>query len=201
MNRLGLLHPSQLDAEAKRLYDAYHEYTTNRYGKAAVAYMLDDARLTGPFGVQLHTPQVGEHVLGLAKALRSLPGLSDTNREIASIVVGVRYNTRYELAMHQMLGWKFGLAAASIDTMLAGKKPASFNAEQSVVFDVAHELAYGSGTLPQDLWDRAVEVLGRPGTIALVQYVGFYSYACTILRGFDVEIPVTDRLGRGHLSK
>lgn len=34
MNRLGLLHPSQLDAEAKRLYDAYVEYTTNRYGKA-----------------------------------------------------------------------------------------------------------------------------------------------------------------------
>ena len=148
----------------------------------------------GPFAVQLHTPQVGEHFLGMAKALRQVPGLSDINREIATIVVGVRYDAQYELASHRILGRKFGLSATEIQELLDGKKPASFKEDQSVAFDVAHELSYGSGPLSQGVWDRSVQLLGTPGTTAVIQYVCFYSYVCMILRGFDVKIPTTDSL-------
>lgn len=33
MNRLGLLHPSELDEQAKALYDSFYTYTTTRYGE------------------------------------------------------------------------------------------------------------------------------------------------------------------------
>jgi hypothetical protein len=36
MNRLGLIYPSELSGEAKALYDAFDDYTTNRYGSMYV---------------------------------------------------------------------------------------------------------------------------------------------------------------------
>ena len=146
----------------------------------------------GPFAVQLHMPRVGEHFLGMAKALVQIPGLSAIHREIATIVIGVRHDAQYELMAHQALGKKVGLSDAEIKTLLDARKPGTFDESQSTVFDVAHELAYGSGPLSQSAWDNAVRLLGKQATAAVVQYVGFYSYVCTLLRGFDVNVPGTD---------
>lgn len=148
----------------------------------------------GPFAVQLHTPRVGEHFLGMAKALAQIPGLSAINREIATLVIGVRHDAQYELTAHKALGKKFGLSDAEIETLLDGKRPETFDESQNAIFDVAHDLAYGSGPLSQSVWDRAVSLLGKQAITAVVQYVGFYSYVCTLLRGFDVKVPAVERI-------
>lgn len=36
MNRLGLLYPSELDGDAKSLYDELYAYTTAKYGTGLV---------------------------------------------------------------------------------------------------------------------------------------------------------------------
>ncbi|KAL5324562.1 hypothetical protein ACEPPN_009108 [Leptodophora sp. 'Broadleaf-Isolate-01'] len=190
MNRLGLLHPSELDEQAKALYDSFYTYTTTRYGESAKAgFLTEDGRFMGPFGAQLHTPAVGQHFLGMTKACKQIPGLSDLNREIAIIVVGVRYQAAYELASHRMFGQKYGLSLEEVDTLFEGKKPATFTEDKTAVYDVAHELLYKPGPLSQATWDEAVRLIGKSGAVAIVQYVGFYSYVSTVLNGFDVQLP------------
>lgn len=84
---------------------------------------MEDGRFVGPFAVQLHTLAVGHHFLGMSKALRQLPGLSDLNREIEIIVVGARYDASYELVSHKDLGQKYRLTENEYLNMLNGKKP------------------------------------------------------------------------------
>lgn len=150
---------------------------------------MDDGRFVGPFAVQLHTPAVGHNFLGMAKALRHIPGLSDLNREIATIVVGARFDAAYELVAHKVLGQKFGLSETEYLEIVSGKKPETLKEEGKAVFDVAYELAYGSGPLSQEKWDNAIRLIGKEATTAVVHYVGFYSYVSMVLRGFDVKVP------------
>lgn len=157
-----------------------------------VPYILDDGRFVGPFAVQLHTPEIGQHWLGMVEGMRKLQGLSNINREIAIVVTGSRFDASYELEAHKYLGRKFGLSGEEVNDLLNGKKPGSFMGEQNAVFDVAYALAYTPGPLPQPLWDKSVEQIGLEGTTALVQYVGLYSYICMILKGFDVKVPETN---------
>jgi 4-carboxymuconolactone decarboxylase len=155
-------------------------------------YKLDDGRFVGPFGALLHTPGPGQHFLGMAKALAQIPGLKPRNREIAIITTGAKFDAVYELYAHKVLGEKQGVSSLEYDEILKGKRPEAFDEEGKAVYDVAYELVNSSGPLSQGAWNKAVELLGKDGATALVQYVGFYSYVCMILRGFDCKIPNID---------
>jgi 4-carboxymuconolactone decarboxylase len=154
-----------------------------------VVYKLKDNRFVGPFGAQLHTPGAGQHFLGMAKAIAQIPGLNPRNREIAIITTGAKFNAAYELYAHKVLGEMKGISPQEYDEILKGKRPESFDEEAKAVYDVAHKLVVGSGPLSRGAWDKAVELLTKDGATAVVQYVGFYSYVCMILRGFDCKIP------------
>jgi hypothetical protein len=125
----------------------------------------------------------------MAKALAQIPGLNPRNREIAIITTGARFNAAYELYAHKILGEMKGISSQEYDEIILGRRPETFDEEGKAVYDVAHELVSGSGPLSQGAWDRAVKLLTKDGATALVQYVGFYSYVCIILRGFDCQIP------------
>ena len=129
----------------------------------------------------------------MGKTIAQLPGgLSGRNREIAIITVGARFDAAFELHSHKILGERQGVTAAQFDEIVKGKRPESFDEQGRAVYDVAYELAYGSGPLSKGAWDKAVELLTKEGATALVQYVGFYAYVCMILNGFDCRIPDAD---------
>jgi 4-carboxymuconolactone decarboxylase len=168
-------------------------WLTTRYFSPEVVTLQKDGVLVGPFGAQLHTPRVGQHFLGMSKAISQVPGLSPRNREIAIITTGARFNAAYELYAHKVLGRMKGISEEEIEEMLRGKRPETFDEEGKAVYDAAHELVDGSGPLSQAAWDRLVKLLSKDGATALVQLVGFYSYVCMILRGFDCKIPDADK--------
>ena len=58
--------------------------------------MDSEDRLLGPFGVQLHHPELGEAFIHFAKAIRTIPGLSSEVRECAILGVGFRLQAAYE---------------------------------------------------------------------------------------------------------
>ncbi|KAH8703715.1 AhpD-like protein [Talaromyces proteolyticus] len=192
MNRLGLLHPSELDENAKTFYDKLYSYTTTKYGGGKAVFMKKDGRFVGPFGAELHTPMVGEHFLGMTKAISQLPGLSPKNREIAVIVTGAKFNAAYELYGHRYLALSRGISEDEFDTIVHGQCPANFTNEEKSVFEFAHGLVHKSGPLSQDKWDNVLSSLGKDTATALVQVVAFYSYVSVVLNGFDCQVPNVD---------
>ena len=133
--------------------------------------------------------------------------LTPRGREIAILVVGAHHRAAYELYAHELIGAKAGLSADEIESIVRKvAKPVSFRdeGEDGVVYDIARELVEGKGVLGKGLWERGVAVLGREGVTLLIQYVGFYAYVCTLLRGFDAEVPtkeVVEALEKGEGEK
>lgn len=50
----------------------------------------------GPFGIQLHTPDVGQVFLNFTLAIHAIPGLPDAARETAILTVAARTGAKYE---------------------------------------------------------------------------------------------------------
>ena len=68
--------------------------------------------------MQLYTPGVGEHFLGMAVKLQDTPGLSVKNREIIILVVGTKYPADYDLYAQKVLALEYGVTQAEIDSIL-----------------------------------------------------------------------------------
>lgn len=69
-----------------------------------------------------------------------------------------------------------------------GRKPEMLKGECSAAYD-AVELLGKKGPLSQATADRLVGCFDLEGALALLHYVGFYSYMCTLLNGCDVQLP------------
>ncbi len=68
--------------------------------------------------------------------------------------------------------------------------------EQSeLAYDIVVNLVESPGPLPDELWNRAVKVMGsKEGVLALLQYVSLYSFVCVYLNGCDVPLPEGESL-------
>lgn len=109
---------------------------------------------------------------------------------MAILVVGTKYGAAYELYAHTQLASKTtNLGDQTVEQIKRGIKPESLSQTDGIAYDVAYALVSETGPLRDDLWQRSVDVLGRSGTTALIQFVGFYSWVCIILNGFDVLVP------------
>ena len=56
----------------------------------------EQKRFIGPFGIQLHTPYVGEVWLQFTQAIAKIPDLPKECRETVILVVGARTGAKYE---------------------------------------------------------------------------------------------------------
>lgn len=122
--------------------------------------------------------------------ITTLPDLPVQSREIAILVVGTKYGAVYELYAHTQLALKTtNLDSQMVEQIKQGIKPQDLSRTDSIAYDVASALVSETGPLKNELWQRSLEVLGRSGTTALIQFVGFYSWVCTVLNGFDVPAP------------
>ncbi|KIW53591.1 hypothetical protein PV05_09148 [Exophiala xenobiotica] len=187
-SRLGLVDPASLSAEQKEAYDIMEGYTTHRYGESPTI-KREDGCLLGPFGVQLHLPGIAQHFVGIGKTLLAVSGLSARAREVAINVVGAHTKAAYEHAAHARVALTLGFSKAQLDEIESGVCPADLGDDEMIAFDVATELLERPGPLREDVWQRAVGVLGKNGAMVLVQYIGWYRYIATILNGFDVQVP------------
>ena len=78
---------------------------------------------------------------------------------------------------------------------MKGQKPSGMDEESKLAYDVVVELVDKKGPLSNEVWDRAVKVMGsKEGVLALVQYVSLYSFVCVYLNGCDVPLPEGESL-------
>ena len=135
---------------------------------------------------------MGQPLFDLIVALSSIPGLPPTAREVAILVVGAKFKADYETYAHKIIGEKRGLSRFAAAEIAEGRCPQSLDQKGRTCFDVAHRLVNVPGPLSDDSWARAVDVFGVDGVKAIVNYVGYYSYICVVLNGFDVKVPHGD---------
>ncbi|KAH8653885.1 AhpD-like protein [Xylariales sp. PMI_506] len=186
MNRLGVLKPTGLNKDAQDFYDVIYKYLCATYPNGN---LREDGALLGPFATHLHTPLVGQHFHGLGSEVERIPGFSQYNREIAILTAASKFRASYAISAHLVKGPALGFTRADIDTIMEGKMPDSLNEEGVVVYKSAYHLVNLPGSLPQDLYDKLIQLFGRDGTKHFIHLMGFYSYLMVVLNGFDVRAP------------
>ena len=191
MTRFPPLPPSQLNTEQKAVYDEAFATCTAMLGDK-FAWKDEKGALIGPLSPLIYSPALANLYLDFASELGKIPGLPKKAREVAILVTGHVFDSRYELYSHERLAAETGLSAIQIEAVKQGKKPSGVDAldEQcDLAFDMAMVLTVRRGPLSEEMWVRAETKLGKTGAMALVQYVALYSYTCILLNAVDEPVP------------
>ena len=192
--RVELLHPAELDADQRALYDRITQGP--RAGqKAQVPIADDEGRLLGPFGLMLLAPGVGEAVQELGAALRFRGSMTPRARELAILTVAVGLRSGFEWWAHERAALAAGITAAQLQAVLDGESPEDLDEQERCVVDTAAALVRDRG-LAEDAYRRAEELLGRDGLAELVWLVGYYSSLALALEVFAPPGPGTGDAAR-----
>lgn len=197
MNRLGLIHPDAMTGRPntglRALSRRLNEYTTFLYGTACTTKISMTSALIGFPGILLHSPELGDPFLRLATELEHMPGLSGRAKVITTLTTVVCEGAAYEIYAQQRVAVaRELLSQVEVEHLTAGRRPETFDNEDSFVFETARELCRNPGTLSSLLWGVISERLGPQGALTLVQRVGFYRYIATVLNGCNAQVPPED---------
>lgn len=184
--RLPPLPPNGLTPDLRSVHDTIVDLMVRRQPEI----IAQDAQgaLVGPFPAMLHFPRFGIPALRLLAAIGTEARLPAGVRETVILTVGARFNARYELYAHEIMGKVAGLTAGQIATLAAGGRPSDLGDETAAAHDLARALLDGR-ILPASTYERATDLLGRDGVGELVFLIGAYCLIAMALNCFDVPVP------------
>ena len=184
--RLEPLSPTNLSPEQsalnEKMLDGVHKHLHGFKSQR------EDGALIGPFPAMLHFPQFGAAAWGVITALAENTTLPKAAHEVAILVTGARFHSRYELYSHERVAAQSGLTPSKIATITAGQRPSDLSEEEAVAYDVAAVLA-GGGQLGDTTYQAAIKVFGDQGTAELFYLIGCYGMISVLLNGYDVPVP------------
>lgn len=184
--RLGKLHPDELTDEQRRVYE---DIAGGRRAQGPQLFQLVDRqrRLEGPFNAFLLQPRLGAALQAVGSAVRYETTLSDRAREIAILVVSVRWESEFEWYAHEAVGRHIGLTDDEIDGIRVGRYDVLPEGDL-VVANVCRELA-ATGDLGDESYTAAVRAVGLTQVFELTTLVGYYATLALQLRVFRVPLP------------
>lgn len=174
MTRLPDPDPATLSPEQKRVYDTI--------------VAGPRGRVRGPLAVWLQRPDLADRAQALGRYCRYDSSLPPRLSELAILVTAKIWGAEFEWFAHAPLARDGGLPEAVIDAIRTGAEPSFAADDEAVVYAVARTLN-DTRKLPQDLYDRAVAVLGVGGVVDLIGVLGYYSLVSMTLNAFEVDLP------------
>src|SRR2546428_1892624 len=94
----------------------------------------------GPFNVLLRSPEMGDLAQQFGASMRFHSSLPKKLNEMAIIITARHWTAQYEWNAHRTAAAQAGLNEAIIQSIAAGKRPASMDADETVVYNFAMEL-------------------------------------------------------------
>jgi 4-carboxymuconolactone decarboxylase len=155
-----------LDAEVRRVADRIVETR---------------GEISRPFQLLLHAPTLAERVADLGHAVRSGSGLSDADRELATLATGVATGCGFVWTSHVAAAGAAGLPRATIDALREGRLAGDRRAARIAGF--ATELG-ATGTVSADTFAGALELLGTERLVELATTVGYYTMIARVMSAF-----------------
>jgi 4-carboxymuconolactone decarboxylase len=142
-------------------------------------------KLSGPFSVLIHTPEIAEPADGLANCFRVNPKLDKRLIELIVLLMCRAGTVKYAWSVHASLARQAGLTPETIDAIRARKKPDLKRDDERAIHDLVAELI-ATKTVNAVTFERATSVLGRDSVIEAVSCAGFYGMIGFVLNAFDI---------------
>jgi len=171
MSRLAPLDTTKLDAHQQAIYDAIA--SGPRKG------------VRGPLAVWLRHASLAEHAQALGRYCRYDTCLDPRLSELAILLLGRHWLAEYEWAAHKPFALEAGLALQVIDSIRDGVRPSFMKVDEELVYDFVTTL-HTERNVDDDLYKRAVAVLGEDGVIDLTAVFGYHSLISVTIKVFDI---------------
>jgi len=187
-DRLRPLTPAELSDRQRAVYDAITGGDRLK-GTQHFPVVLPDGSLTGPFGIMLHAPGIGDALQNLGAAIRYHSGLSARIREIAILLVATATNSEFEWWAHERVGRAAGLTEDELRQLAHGVFETA-DAEEQAAADLCNTLL-DNGSVTDDEYRRYADTLGVEAIIELTTLVGYYRTLAQLMAVFETGVPET----------
>ncbi|WP_432839718.1 carboxymuconolactone decarboxylase family protein [Dactylosporangium sp. CA-092794] len=188
--RVDGVDPADMTAEQRELYEAF---TTGPRAAPGSAFSLvgADGRLQGPPAVWILSPRFGRALEQIGGTVRFGSRLPARTREIAILLVAHHHDSPFELHAHGRAATAAGLTDADQAALAEGREPAGLSDVESCALRTTRAILR-HGTLADEEFRAAAELLGEPGLLELVTILGYYTMLAWQLAVFDVR-PAAER--------
>ncbi len=146
------------------------------------------AGLGGPYGMLIKSPELLKRYLSMTDYLRQKTSLPHRLNEMAILLEARLWDAQYEWWAHEPLARKAGLSDAIINGLREGKRPASMQPDEAIVYDVVTELL-NKRHLSDATFARAEQTLGEQQVVDLVAVTGFYVMVSAVVIAGQIAIP------------
>jgi 4-carboxymuconolactone decarboxylase len=155
---------------------------------AAEVLKQSSAGIGGPYGMLIKSPELLKRYLLMTDYLRRKTSLPHRLNEMAILLEARLWDAQYEWWAHEPLARKAGLADAVIEDIRAGKRPATMQPDEAIVYDVVIELL-NERQLSDATFAAAKRTLGEQEVVDLVAVTGFYVMVSTVIIAGQIAIP------------
>jgi 4-carboxymuconolactone decarboxylase len=144
--------------------------------------------LRGPFQAWLRSPEVADRLQKVGEYLRFSSSVPRRLNELAILITARAWDAQFEWYAHHRLALEAGLDPAVAADIAEGRRPASMQADEAVIYDFCTELRatrrVGDATLA-----AAQALLGDAGVIDLIAVSGYYDTVSMTLNVAEVPLP------------
>jgi 4-carboxymuconolactone decarboxylase len=172
MARIEEVQREQLTARQQALYDG-------------IMRSRPRGKLSGPFSVWIHTPDIAEPADELANCFRVNPKLDKRLVELIVLLMCRDATVQYAWSVHEPLARQAGLTAQTVDAIRARKRPEFSRDDEKLICDLVTELQ-STKRLSAGTFERGKAVLGLAGLIEAVSCAGFYGMIGLVLNAFEI---------------
>ncbi|MCB1963959.1 MAG: carboxymuconolactone decarboxylase family protein [Rhodocyclaceae bacterium] len=161
--------------------------------REAAQGMIDGPRkaVIGPFIPLLRSPTLMARVGAVGETLRFGSVLPREVSEWVIAIVARHTGNQFEWAMHAPLAVEAGVAAASIDALAAGQRPAALSAEAALAYDYTHAIIARHG-VDDAMYTEACRQWGEQGVVELTAMIGYFMTVCWVMNVARTPAPAVD---------
>jgi 4-carboxymuconolactone decarboxylase len=144
--------------------------------------------LLGPFQAWLRSPELANRLQKVGEFVRFNSSVPARLNELAILITARAWDAQFEWWAHHRLALEAGLEPAVAADIAEGRRPASMQADEAVVYDFCTELRTTRRVSDATL-AAALELLGEAGVIELIGASGYYDLVSMTLNVAEVALP------------
>jgi 4-carboxymuconolactone decarboxylase len=144
--------------------------------------------LRGPFQAWLRSPEIANRLQKVGEYLRFDSSVPKRLNELAILITARAWDAQFEWYAHHRLALEAGLDPAVAADIAEGRRPASMQADEAVVYDFCTELR-ATRRVSDATLAAAQALLGEAGVIDLIAVSGYYDIVSMTLNAAEVPLP------------
>jgi 4-carboxymuconolactone decarboxylase len=170
-----------------RLPKLNYDQLTPKQKEVADKHAARRDRVSGPYNVWLHSPELMEKVSAISNYMRFDCGLPVKLREFGILVTARYWDAQYSWNAHVDKAIAAGIPEDVVRDLAAGKKPNFKADDERVYYNFAME-ALEDHFVSQKTFDEARKIFGERALVDLIGSVGYFSMLQICLNSAEVDL-------------